>query len=71
MTSINFKGIGLTRLGFKPAGSRLEPAIFEFADLPEPEADAIFFQPPRLVLVELLGGWVDGWKEGRGTNRQT
>ena len=41
MTSINFKVIGLTRPGFKAAGSGLEPAIFGFLNLPEQEAGTL------------------------------
>ena len=44
MISINFKVIGFTRPGFKPAGSRAESTIFGFLDLPEQEADALLIQ---------------------------
>ena len=49
MTDINFKVIGLTQQGFKPAGSTLEPAIFGFADLPEREAGTLLIQPPQFI----------------------
>ena len=45
MTSIDFKVIGLTRHGVKPAGSGFEPARFRFPDLPAWEADTLLIQP--------------------------
>ena len=45
MTSINIKVIGLTRTGFKAAGSRFEPTRFRFPDLPAQEASALLIQP--------------------------
>ena len=54
MTSINVEVIGLTRPGFKAIGSRLEPPIFRFPDLPEQEAGALLIQPPGLVYYILL-----------------
>ena len=47
--------IGLTRPGFEPVGSRLEPVIFGFPDLPEWEAVTLLIQPPRLVYSALTG----------------
>ena len=48
-TSINFEVFGLTRPGCEPVGSRLEPAIFGFPNLPEREVGALLIRPPRLV----------------------
>ena len=42
--------IGLTRPGFKPTGSNLEPTIFGFPDLQERGADALLIRPPGPVL---------------------
>ena len=36
-----FKVFELTQSGFESAGSRLEPAIFGFSDLPEEEAGTL------------------------------
>ena len=47
MTNINFKV--MTRPGFEPAGSGLEPTIFGFPDLPEQEAGDLLIRPPSLV----------------------
>ena len=49
VTSINFEVIGLTQVGFKPASSGFESAIFRFPNLSEQEVDALVIQPPRLV----------------------
>ena len=54
MTSLNFKGIGLTRPGSKPAGSGLEPVIFRFPDLPEREVVALLIWPPQLLPTSTL-----------------
>ena len=49
VTNINFKVIGLTRLGFGNVRSRFEPMTFKVPDLPEWELDALLIQPPQLV----------------------
>ena len=41
--------IGLTRSGFKAAGSRLKPTMFGFPDLPEREVGTLLIWPPQLV----------------------
>ena len=49
MTSINLKVIGLTREGFEPTSSRLEPVTLGFPIIPEWEVGALLIRPTRLV----------------------
>ena len=55
MTSINFKVLGLTRLGFKTVGSALEPVIFRLLDLPGWEVGILLNQPPQMFMGDRVG----------------
>ena len=54
MTSINFKVFGLTRPGFEPAGSGLEPVIFGIPNLPKREVGALLIQPVPIVVLIIM-----------------